>query len=183
MALPAQEELFAKLHETRQELVELLARLDLTEESAAAQPPAKEATAQRGGESEWSVKQQLAHMVEVERLWADWARRAAAGDPNTGPKQNAPDGQISGTQFTAHSHSLWDLKRQLADARATSMEIIHGISDEALARTGHTHSGQLTALQMLRALYRHDRMHIDQIAGREPSFQPRVVQATGGGQA
>lgn len=180
MALLAREELLAKLDETHQELLELLARLDLTEESASIGPPANEATAQRGGESEWSAKQQLAHMVEVERLWADWARRAAAGDPNVGPKQNAPDGQITGTQFTAHSHSLWDLNHQLADARATSLEIIRSIPDEALARTGHTHSGELTALQMLRALYRHDRMHIDQIAGREPSFQPRIVRTSAG---
>lgn len=170
MAVPEREDLLVRLRETRQELLDVLASRGFTEETA--QVPTKPG---EGGEAEWSAKQQLAHLAEVERLWADWARRAALGDPNVGPKANAPDGQISGTQFTAHSHSLASLIRQLGDARQHSLEIIAGIPDEALGRTGHTHSGELTVLQMLRALYRHDRMHIDQIKGQETSFRPRIV--------
>jgi hypothetical protein len=32
--------------------------------------------------------------------------------------------------------------------------------------------GTLTALQWLRSYYRHDRMHMDQMAGREPEYKP-----------
>jgi hypothetical protein len=35
--------------------------------------------------------------------------------------------------------------------------------------------GELTVLQWLRSFYRHDRMHTDQIAGRDPEYKPRFV--------
>jgi hypothetical protein len=170
MPLSEREDLLARMRETRLELIEVIAAKGYTEETA--QLPTKPG---EGGEAEWSAKQQLAHMAEVERLWADWARRAAAGDPNVGPKANAPDGQISGGQFTAHSHSVASLVRQVTDARQYSLEIVSSIPEELLVRTGMTHSGELTVLQMLRALYRHDRMHIDQIKGQETTFRPRIV--------
>ncbi|MCX6021216.1 MAG: DinB family protein [Chloroflexi bacterium] len=165
------DDLISRMRETRQTLLETLAAKGYTEETATL--PTKPGD---GGEGEWSAKQQLAHMAEVERLWVDWARRAAAGDPNVGPKANAPDRQISGSQFTAHSHSLYSLIRQINDARQYSMEVIAAIPDEALQRVGDTHSGDLTVLQMLRALYRHDRMHLEQIQGQDGSFTPRIVR-------
>ena len=33
--------------------------------------------------------------------------------------------------------------------------------------------GRLTAMQWLRSYYRHDRMHRDQMAGRDPEYKPR----------
>ena len=35
--------------------------------------------------------------------------------------------------------------------------------------------GRLTVMQWLRSYYRHDRMHRDQMAGREPEYRPRFV--------
>jgi hypothetical protein len=35
--------------------------------------------------------------------------------------------------------------------------------------------GSLTAMQWLRSYYRHDRMHRDQLAGREPEYKPKFV--------
>ena len=37
--------------------------------------------------------------------------------------------------------------------------------------------GTLTVLQWLRSFYRHDRMHADQIGGREPEYRPRFTGA------
>jgi hypothetical protein len=36
--------------------------------------------------------------------------------------------------------------------------------------------GSLTALQWLRSYYRHDRMHFDQISGRESDYKPRWAE-------
>ena len=33
--------------------------------------------------------------------------------------------------------------------------------------------GALTIMQWLRSYYRHDRMHCDQITGRDPEYKPR----------
>jgi hypothetical protein len=35
--------------------------------------------------------------------------------------------------------------------------------------------GSLTVMQWLRSYYRHDRMHRDQMAGREPEYKPRFA--------
>jgi hypothetical protein len=35
--------------------------------------------------------------------------------------------------------------------------------------------GSLTVMQWLRSYYRHDRMHVDQIGGQEPSYKPQFA--------
>ena len=35
--------------------------------------------------------------------------------------------------------------------------------------------GRLTVMQWLRSYYRHDRMHRDQIGGREPEYKPKFA--------
>jgi hypothetical protein len=64
---------------------------------------------------------------------------------------------------------------ELASARSDTLAAIEGLTEEELGRKGtHVLFGEMSVLQMLRSLYRHDRMHIDQISGRESSFTPRV---------
>ena len=73
----------------------------------------------------------------------------------------------------AQTRSLDDILRELASARRDTLAAIDGLTSEELQRKGkHLLFGEMNVLQMLRSLYRHDRMHMDQMAGREPSFRP-----------
>jgi hypothetical protein len=73
----------------------------------------------------------------------------------------------------AQTRSLDDILGELASARTATVAAIEGLTTEELQRRGkHRLFGEMSVLQMLRSLYRHDRMHLDQIAGREPSFRP-----------
>lgn len=164
MSSAEREELLARLKETREELLKTLEELNLTEE-AAATPPA---------EGEWSVKQQLGHMAEVERLWAGWGAQVRDGAAETGPTRRHPSGQITFAQDAADSRPMAELLDELAKARAESLDIIAATRDEDLQKTGRFGGRQeMSVLQYFRALYRHDRMHIEQILGKPTTFQPQ----------
>jgi len=151
------EELLEKLESHRRELVGQVQ--GMTDEEASRRP----------SEREWSAKEQLLHLAMFERLWLEWAMKVRdepgceVGPPSPNPA-SYPE---------AESRSLADLLRELASARSDALAAIEGLTDDELKRRGkHALFGEMSVLQMLRSLYRHDRMHMDQMAGREPSFRP-----------
>jgi uncharacterized damage-inducible protein DinB len=150
------EELLQKLESQRQELVHQVQ--EMTEEEASRRPS--------GGD--WSAKEQLVHLAAFERLWLQWALkvRDEPGCEVGPPSPNPP------AYPEAETRSVADLLQQLASARADTIAAIEGLSDDELKRRGkHLLFGEMSVLQMLRSLYRHDRMHMDQMAGREGSFR------------
>jgi len=151
------EELLQRLESHRRELVHQVE--EMTEEEAGRRP----------SEGEWSAKEQLVHLAAFERLWLEWAMkvRDEPGCEVGPPSPNPP------AYPEAETRSVADLLQELASARADSLAAIEGLSDDELKRRGkHLLFGEMSVLQMLRSLYRHDRMHIDQMAGREASFRP-----------
>lgn len=156
MAPPELEELLEKLGSHRRELVHQVQ--EMTEEEAS-----------RRSEREWSAKEQLLHLATFERLWLEWAMkvRDEPGCEVGPPPPNPP------TYPEAQTCSLTELLQELASARSDTLAAIEGLTDDELKRRGkHLLFGEMNVLQMLRSLYRHDRMHMDQMAGREPSFRP-----------
>jgi len=152
------EELRQKLESHRQELVSQVQ--EMTEEEAGRRPE----------EGEWSAKEQLVHLAAFERLWREWAMkvRDEAGS-EVGPPAPNPPGYPE-----AETRSVAELLQELASARSDTLAAIEGLSDDELKRRGkHLLFGEMSVLQMLRSLYRHDRMHMDQMAGRESSFRLR----------
>ncbi len=76
----------------------------------------------------------------------------------------------------ANEHSLEELLAALAAERERTNAFIASLTPEQFDRRAyHRLFGSLTVLQWLRSFYRHDRMHIDQMAGREPSYRPRYA--------
>ncbi|MCJ7510162.1 MAG: DinB family protein [Dehalococcoidia bacterium] len=151
------EELLQKLESNRRELVHQVE--EMTEEEAGRRP----------AESEWSAKEQLVHLAAFERLWLEWAMKVR-DEPGcvVGPPSPNPPAYPE-----AEARSVADLLRELASARASTVAAIDGLTDDELKRRGkHLLFGEMSVLQMLRSLYRHDRMHMDQMAGREASFRP-----------
>jgi hypothetical protein len=122
----------------------------------------------------WSISEVLAHMTEIEDLYAGRARRIVAEDA---PKflryaQPDPDSPNAGTQgdtveILAHFNSL----------RRDNVAFLKSMPENSGSPTGH-HSelGQITLLQMLCEWASHDLGHIRQIAElyRAHAFYPHA---------
>ncbi|MFC1919991.1 DinB family protein [Chloroflexota bacterium] len=131
-----------------------------------------EQTGQREAEKEWCPKEQLLHLTKTETLWVDWALQI----------RNTPDCTIIYDLSNpegypeALSMSLSDLLNRLTQVRRDTIEVIQGLSEDDLQQTGkHSYFGDMSVLQMLRGIYRHERMHLEQIQGIKTTFQPKPV--------
>ena len=147
----------------------LLAQAEaLTDEAAGHAPPDGE------GEAAWSAKQQLAHLAEMEVAYRTWVERALAeDDPDVSRTRLAP---VAIPLTEAQTHAVATLAEQLRDQRATTLRLIESMAPEQFERTAQQAMfGRLTVMQWLRSYYRHDRMHRDQMAGRDPEYKPRFV--------
>jgi hypothetical protein len=147
----------------------LLAQAEALSEDAAERAPAD-----AEGEAQWSAKQQLAHLAEMETAYRAWVERALAEDDPDVSKVRGERPAIALTE--AHGHSVKELTRQLRDQRTVTLALIQRMRPEEFERTASQPMfGRLTAMQWLRSYYRHDRMHRDQMAGRDPEYKPRFV--------
>jgi uncharacterized damage-inducible protein DinB len=157
MRPPELEELLEKLETQRGQLVGQLRVM------------AEEEAGRRPSERSWSAKEQLLHLATFERQWLEWSM-AVRDKPGSevGPPPPNPEAYPE-----AQTRSLDDILQELASARRDTVAAIEGLTSEELQRKGkHLLFGEMNVLQMLRSLYRHDRMHMDQMTGREPSFRP-----------
>ena len=156
-------DLIRKLKAERATLLETLQPID----DASASRPAPG--------DEWSVKQQLAHLAATEHLYARCVERALEEDgadtSELWPKSQEP------TDFTdARERPLSELIANITAAREETLAIANRLTESDWQRKGaNTPFGDLTVGQFLKSLYRHDRMHIDQISGREPTFKPQLT--------
>jgi uncharacterized damage-inducible protein DinB len=159
------QELLGKLDEERSSL---LATLNgMSEEAAAFRPPD-----QGHGEEGWSVKEQLAHLAEMETTYRAWVHRAIV--------ESNPD-LSEGTVREAVTYRLEDAERvplvahraELEEQRVRTLAVLDTLSLDEFDRTARSGFGELSVLQFLRSFYRHDRMHRAQILGLESDYRPR----------
>jgi hypothetical protein len=160
------DELQAKMREERQRLIE---QIDEFDETAAA-VSAEDAE----GEAQWSVKEQCAHLAEMEAAYRAWVERALGED---NPDVTATRGErVSIPLEEANGRPIAELISQMHRERERTLGLIAGLSAEQYTRTATQRMfGTLTVLQWLRSYYRHDRMHQAQIAGRRSDYQPRYA--------
>lgn len=154
-----------------QELVEkmtaerarLLAALESLSEEEAATPPKP---------GEWNAKQQMAHLCEMETAYRAWVRRALEEDGAVvdGVRPDPPAIPLE----QANDHSVGELLAEMRRQREETMALIRSMQPADFDRKAtNAIFGTLTVMQWLRSYYRHDRMHLDQISGREPQYKPR----------
>jgi len=160
------EELMEKMREQREAL--------LAEAEALTEEQARRAPADATGEAQWSPKQQLAHLAEMETSYRAWVEAALAEDD---PDVSGVRGERPAIPLTeAQVHSVNELTAQLRRERETTLALMASMAPEQFERTASQPMfGRLTVMQWLRSYYRHDRMHRDQMAGREPTYRPRFV--------
>jgi uncharacterized damage-inducible protein DinB len=155
-------DLWQKMEYERGRLLALLE--SLSEEEAAT--PAKP--------GEWTPKEQMAHLCEMEAAYRAWVERALAEEnPNVDGVRGQP---VAVPLERANQASKEELLAELRRQRQLTLALMARLQPQDYDRTA-TNSlfGTLTVLQWLRSYYRHDRMHYDQVLGQEPSYRPRYL--------
>ena len=126
------------------------------------------------GEEQWTAKEQLAHLWEMERGYIAWCRAALAesgadvsdvrGIPVGIPIEDAP------------GHTVRELLDELIAERQRTNHFIRSLLLDQFSDTAITPGfGELTVMQYLRSFYRHDRQHTAQIEGRQSDYKPNFA--------
>lgn len=160
------DELLRKMTEERARF--LAQARTLPEDVAAHRPP------DGVGEAGWSAKEQMAHLWEMERNYIAWVRAALH---TNGVDLTGVRGETTAIPIPlANDHHVAELAAALERERAGTLSFIRSLAPADFDRTARQPMfGELTVLQWLRSFYRHDRMHTDQIAGRDPAYKPRFL--------
>jgi hypothetical protein len=163
---PAIRQLAEKMAEERGKLLGQIRAL--SEEEAERRPVDAE------GEAQWSVKEQCAHLAEMETAYRAWVERALVEEnPNLTGVRGEP---VAVSLEEANGRLLSVLVDELRSQRARTLALMERLRPEDYDRKAtQPIFGTLTVLQWLRSYYRHDRMHQDQIAGREQTYKPRFA--------
>jgi hypothetical protein len=156
------DELVAKMTQEREKLLSVLEEMS---EERSSTPPKP---------GEWSQKQQMSHLCEMESAYRAWVERALEQD---GANVDGVLGERPAIALEkANESPLGDHIAELRRQRQTTMELISRISPADFDRTATNQIfGTLTVMQWLRSYYRHDRMHYDQVRGEEPSYKPQYA--------
>ena len=163
MATEAQiRELAEKMQEERDRFIAEVRAL--SDEEASRRPEGQT------GEAEWSAKEQLAHLWEMERSYIAWVKRALDEDePDVTGVRGEP---VAIPIERANQHRVDELITALAEERERTNAFIASLTPKQFERrASQPMFGNLTVLQWLRSFYRHDRMHTDKIAGRHPTYK------------
>lgn len=123
------------------------------------------------GEEQWTAKEQLSHLWEMERSYIAWCHAALEQDGTdvAGVRGAAVAIPIE----DAPQHSVRELLDELIRERAQTEEFIRSLTLDQFHRTASTPAfGKLTVMQWLRSFYRHDRQHGAQIEGRQSDYKP-----------
>jgi hypothetical protein len=106
----------------------------------------------------WSISEVLAHLLDVERLYAQRAKRMVVDDNPTLTKY--VPGEVEVHKLTARQQL-----RDFVAARRAHIFFWHSIPANGGSRTGvHPEMGSITLLQLLNELANHDLGHLRQIA-------------------
>ena len=160
---PQIEELKQKMAEERERLLAVLERLS-----------DEEASKPTTGEGEWSAKQQMSHLCEMETAYRAWVAKALQenGANLDNVRGERPAIPLENAQEASVGQHVGEMRSQ----RAKTLALIDSMSPADFDRTATQRMfGELTVMQWLRSYYRHDRMHYDQVRGEEPEYKPRYA--------
>ena len=153
-------ELQEKMAEERGKLLSTLERLSDEEASTPLKP------------EEWTAKQQMSHLCEMESAYRAWVEKALAEDgANLDGVQGEP---VAIPLERAHLNAVTEHIAEMRAQREKTLAVMERMRPQDYDRTATSAVfGTLTVMQWLRSYYRHDRMHYDQVRGEEPTFKPQ----------
>jgi len=155
-------ELTEKMTSERQKLLSALE--SLSEEDATRSPK----------DGEWTAKQQISHLCEMETAYRAWVERAIEED---GANVDGVRGErVAIPLEEADSRTVREHTGEMRRQREKTMALIASMNPvDFERRASNSLFGSLTVMQWLRSYYRHDRMHVDQIGGHEPTYKPQFA--------
>jgi DinB superfamily len=119
----------------------------------------------------WSIAEVLEHMLVIEKLYEQRARRIVLEDfPSLTKYEELPEAE-------RQKKSLRPYLEEFAPLRRTFVYYLHSVPAHAAARTGrHAELGTINLSQMLHELANHDLGHLRQIAElyRAHAFYPHA---------
>lgn len=121
---------------------------------------------------EWSAKQQMSHLCEMEAAYRAWVEKTLEED---GARLDGIVGEpVAIPLERANLHPVSEHATEMQRQREKTLAVMERMRPEDYDRKATSQIfGTLTLLQWLRSYYRHDRMHYDQVRGEEPSYKPR----------
>ena len=153
-------ELKDKMAQERGKLLSILELLSEEEAEKSQQP------------GEWTAKQQMSHLCEMETAYRAWVEKALEED---GANLDGVRGEpVAIPLERAHLHSASEHITEMRAQREKTLAVMERIRPQNYDRTATSAVfGTLTVMQWLRSYYRHDRMHYDQVSGEEPTYKPQ----------
>ena len=153
-------ELQEKMAEERGKLLSTLERLSDEEASTPLKP------------EEWTAKQQMSHLCEMESAFRAWVEKALAEDgANLDGMRGEP---VTIPLERAHLHPAPEHIAEMRRQREKTLAVMERMRPQDYDRTATSAVfGTLTVMQWLRSYYRHDRMHYDQLRGEETTYKPQ----------
>ncbi len=121
---------------------------------------------------EWTVKQQMSHLCEMESAYRAWVEKALAEDgANLDGVQGEPVAiPLERADLNAVPEHITEMRAQ----RQKTLAVMERMRPQDYDRTATSAVfGTLTVMQWLRSYYRHDRMHYDQVRGEETTYKPQ----------
>ncbi len=121
---------------------------------------------------DWTVKQQMSHLCEMESAYRAWVEKALAEDgANLDGVQGEP---VAIPLERAHLNAVPEHITEMRAQRQKTLAVMERMRPLDYDRTATSAVlGTLTVMQWLRSYYRHDRMHYDQVRGEEPTYKPQ----------
>lgn len=119
----------------------------------------------------WSITEVLAHLLTIEQLYGDRAKRIVVDNNPTLEKYFQPD------EANLRKKTTNQYLKEFVALRQANYFFWHGIPSSAATRTGvHPEMGTVTLLQLLNELANHDLGHLRQIAElyRAKAFYPQA---------
>ncbi len=153
-------ELKDKMAQERCKLLSVLERLSDEEASTPLKP------------GEWTAKQQMSHLCEMEAAYRAWVEKALEEDgANLDGVQGEP---VAIPLESAHLNTVPEHITEMRAQRERTLAVMERMRPQDYDRTATSAVfGTLTVMQWLRSYYRHDRMHYDQVRGEEPTYKPQ----------
>ena len=153
-------ELQEKMAEERGKLLSTLERLSDEEASTPLKP------------EEWTAKQQMSHLCEMESAYRAWVEKALAEDgANLDGVQGEP---VAIPLERAHLNAVTEHIAEMRAQREKTLAVMERMRPQDYDRTATSAVfGTLIVMQWLRSYYRHDRMHYDQLRGEETTYKPQ----------
>jgi hypothetical protein len=132
-----------------------------------------DAIEQPASEGEWSAKELVGHMAEMERRYCQRLERMVRLDE---PKIDAFDADSIEQDATLAHESAYDLMEEFATLRRQSIYLLWSLDDSDWNRRGvHPYLGPLTIMQVAREMNEHDLAHLWQLRRLCDAFEAASV--------